>query len=107
MLALVDWPKEAAKAQELIAKAAAEMAAAAADAAAAGEEEEEEEGTPGDAETGDAVPALEAAPRVASAFAAGVHLFRQPCCMEAWHALLAVLHAAGSSTGYPPSPGTR
>jgi hypothetical protein len=72
MLALVDWPKEAAKAQDLIAKAAAEMAAAAADAAVA-EHDEEEEGTPGDAETGDAVPALEAAPRVASAFAAGAH----------------------------------
>lgn len=53
MLALVDWPAEAAKAQELMAKAAAEAAAEAA-AAAAEEEGEEEEG-------GDAVTDLEAA----------------------------------------------
>ena len=53
MLAMVDWPAEAAKAQELIARAAAE---AAADAAAAAEAADE-----------DAAPDLEAAPAVQAA----------------------------------------
>lgn len=53
MLALVDWPAEAAKAQELIARAAAEAAAEVAEA--------EEEAA------GDAVPDLEAAPAVQAA----------------------------------------
>jgi hypothetical protein len=57
MLALVDWPAEAAKAQEQMARAAteaaAEAAAVAAAASVAAEEEEEEQ------DEGDSVPDLE------------------------------------------------
>ena len=93
MLALVDWPAEAAAAQELIARAAAEAAEAAADA------------------TEDGPPDLEAAPSVhAPPSRDGAHVQAHdpcPCCgslvpatlidMPASSALLAACHKSNTA----------